>query len=69
MQNIGTGKVVDRYVGCRLMYRVIMILFSGPNDHIFVYFTDHGASGLVAFPEDMVRVSELCENNVIGMCA
>lgn len=25
---------------------------SGPNDHVFVNFVDHGAPGLVAFPED-----------------
>ena len=27
-------------------------LKSGPNDHIFVYFADHGAPGLLAFPND-----------------
>lgn len=27
---------------------------SGPNDHVFVYFTDHGAPGLLAFPNDDV---------------
>uniref|UniRef100_A0A3B3SWS0 Legumain n=1 Tax=Paramormyrops kingsleyae TaxID=1676925 RepID=A0A3B3SWS0_9TELE len=28
------------------------VLKSGPNDHVFVYFTDHGAPGLLAFPSD-----------------
>ena len=29
---------------------------SGPNDHVFVYFSDHGAPGIVAFPSDEVGV-------------
>jgi len=29
---------------------------SGPNDHIFVYFTDHGAPGLIGFPESVVSM-------------
>ena len=28
------------------------VLESGPEDHLFVYFADHGASGIVAFPSD-----------------
>ncbi|XP_020618825.1 legumain-like [Orbicella faveolata] len=44
MSGIGSGKVID----------------SGPNDHVFVYFTDHGAPGLIAFPE-----SELMANDLI----
>ncbi|XP_039596891.1 legumain [Polypterus senegalus] len=35
------------------------VLKSGPNDHIFVYFTDHGAPGLLAFPDDDLHVKEL----------
>lgn len=30
--------------------------YSGPKDHVFVYFTDHGAPGLLAFPEDDVSI-------------
>uniref|UniRef100_A0A8C9X0Z5 legumain n=1 Tax=Sander lucioperca TaxID=283035 RepID=A0A8C9X0Z5_SANLU len=30
------------------------VLKSGPNDHVFVYFTDHGAPGILAFPNDDV---------------
>ena len=30
---------------------------SGPNDRVFVYFADHGAPGIVAFPEKMVSQS------------
>lgn len=29
-------------------------LGSGPRDHVFVYFTDHGAPGILAFPNDDV---------------
>ncbi|CAB1330507.1 unnamed protein product [Coregonus sp. 'balchen'] len=32
---------------------------SGPNDHVFVYFTDHGAPGLLAFPNDDVNTFTL----------
>ena len=27
------------------------VLKSGPNDNVFVYFSDHGAPGLIAFPD------------------
>ncbi|XP_067028904.1 legumain-like isoform X3 [Acropora muricata] len=43
MQGIGSGKVIE----------------SGPNDHVFVYFTDHGAPGLVAFPSGTLMASDL----------
>ena len=33
---------------------------SGPNDHVFVYFTDHGAPGLIAFPDSEVSLLSLC---------
>lgn len=35
------------------------VLKSGPRDHVFVYFTDHGATGLLAFPNDDLHVKEL----------
>uniref|UniRef100_A0A667ZRP0 Legumain n=1 Tax=Myripristis murdjan TaxID=586833 RepID=A0A667ZRP0_9TELE len=35
------------------------VLKSGPNDHVFVYFTDHGAPGLLAFPDDELHVKDL----------
>lgn len=43
MSGIGSGKVID----------------SGPNDHVFVYFTDHGATGLIAFPSDELMAHDL----------
>ncbi|KAJ3613276.1 hypothetical protein NHX12_019526 [Muraenolepis orangiensis] len=39
----GSGKVVN----------------SGPEDHVFVYFTDHGAPGILAFPDDELHVKDL----------
>ncbi|XP_006839624.1 PREDICTED: legumain [Chrysochloris asiatica] len=35
------------------------VLKSGPRDHVFVYFTDHGAPGLLAFPNDDLHVKDL----------
>lgn len=35
------------------------VIHSGPNDHVFVYFTDHGAPGLLAFPNDDLHVQDL----------
>uniref|UniRef100_S4RHV7 Legumain n=1 Tax=Petromyzon marinus TaxID=7757 RepID=S4RHV7_PETMA len=35
------------------------VLKSGPNDHVFVYFTDHGAPGIIAFPNDELSVDDL----------
>ncbi|XP_046902635.1 legumain [Hypomesus transpacificus] len=35
------------------------VLKSGPNDHVFVYFTDHGAPGILAFPDDDLHVDDL----------
>ena len=36
-----------------------IVLESGPNDNIFVYFADHGASGIVAFPSDFLDAQTL----------
>ncbi|MFH4979355.1 hypothetical protein AB6A40_006064 [Gnathostoma spinigerum] len=35
------------------------VIESGPNDHIFVYFTDHGSSGLILFPSGSLTVKQL----------
>ncbi|KAM6202892.1 legumain [Rhynchocyon petersi] len=37
------------------------VLKSGPQDHVFVYFTDHGAPGILAFPNDDLHVKDLNE--------
>jgi len=50
MKGIGSGKVVN----------------SGPKDHVFVYFADHGAPGLVAFPEGELYATDL--NKAIPNC-
>jgi len=43
LKNIGSGKVIN----------------SGPNDHVFVNFVDHGAPGILAFPSDELHVKDL----------
>ncbi|XP_005986660.1 legumain [Latimeria chalumnae] len=35
------------------------VLKSGPKDHVFVYFADHGAPGLLAFPDDDLHAQKL----------
>lgn len=35
------------------------VLKSGPKDHVFVYFTDHGATGILCFPDDDLHVQDL----------
>ncbi|GBN11912.1 Legumain [Araneus ventricosus] len=43
VDGVGSGKVLE----------------SGPNDHVFVYFADHGAPGIIAFPEDELSSTDL----------
>jgi len=43
MQGIGSGKVLE----------------SGPDDHVFIFYTDHGAVGLVAFPSGVLYAKDL----------
>ncbi|CAF2030821.1 unnamed protein product [Rotaria magnacalcarata] len=43
MNGVGSGKVLE----------------SGPDDNVFVFFTDHGATGLVAFPNDVLYAKDL----------
>ena len=37
------------------------VLGSNANDKVFVYFTDHGATGLIAFPNDYLYADKLIE--------
>ncbi|CAL8090573.1 unnamed protein product [Orchesella dallaii] len=43
LKGVGSGKVLQ----------------SGPNDHVFINFVDHGAPGLVGFPNDELHAKEL----------
>jgi len=45
MNGIGSGKVVE----------------SGPDDNVFVYFTDHGAPNIIAFPSSELHAADLQE--------
>ncbi|XP_078262908.1 legumain [Rhinoraja longicauda] len=35
------------------------VLRSGPKDHVFIYFADHGADGILGFPSDDLNVDDL----------
>ncbi|KAG5449996.1 Hemoglobinase [Clonorchis sinensis] len=35
------------------------VLNSGPEDYVFIYFSDHGADGIIAFPEDELSATDL----------
>lgn len=37
------------------------VLKSEKNDNVFIYFTDHGGTGLIAFPEDYLFANQLNE--------
>ncbi|KAK2156796.1 hypothetical protein NP493_1940g00004 [Ridgeia piscesae] len=43
MKGIGSGKVIN----------------SGPNDHVFVNFVDHGGQGVIAFPNSILSARRL----------
>lgn len=43
LKGVGSGKVIA----------------SGPDDHVFVFFADHGGPGLVAFPSDYLYSQDL----------
>uniref|UniRef100_A0A224XQ03 legumain n=1 Tax=Panstrongylus lignarius TaxID=156445 RepID=A0A224XQ03_9HEMI len=43
VQGIGSGRVIE----------------SGPNDHVFVNFVDHGGPGILCFPDDVLPADEL----------
>ncbi|XP_047128390.1 legumain isoform X1 [Hydra vulgaris] len=43
LKGVGSGKVID----------------SGPNDNVFVFFADHGAPNIIAFPTDELHAKDL----------
>lgn len=47
MKGVGSGKVLQ----------------SGPNDNVFVFFSDHGGPGIIAFPSDLLQATDL--NNAL----
>lgn len=38
---------------------VQLLSYSGPNDHVFINFVDHGATGMVSFPDDYLYADTL----------
>jgi hypothetical protein len=51
MNGVGSGKTIK----------------SGPNDHIFVYFTDHGAPGILGFGDTFLKASDLIKVGISGV--
>ncbi|KAM1049904.1 hypothetical protein ACFX2I_031627 [Malus domestica] len=59
------------HVNARNLYAVILgdksaltggsgkVLSSGPNDHVFIYYADHGSVGLLGMPSDYVYAEDL----------
>jgi len=35
------------------------VLKSGPNDNVFVFFSDHGGPGIIAFPSELLQATDL----------
>ena len=35
------------------------VLNSGPNDNVFVFFSDHGGPGIIAFPSELLQAADL----------
>merc|ERR1711971_1528839 len=58
-KNVTADTFVDLLKGKQLNYGSGKMLKSGPNDHLFVYFSDHGAKGLVAFPSTILHAKTL----------
>merc|ERR1712223_1938663 len=58
-KNVTANTFVDLLKGKQLNYGSGKMLKSGPNDHLFVYFSDHGAKGLVAFPSTILHAKTL----------
>lgn len=54
----GDSKGVEKLTG-----RKGRVIESGPNDRVFVNFADHGAPGVIAFPDDYLAADDL--NNVL----
>lgn len=51
-----TNRTRQNLVHPDIFLTLSLCLGSGPNDHVFVYFTDHGAPGILAFPNDDVSI-------------
>merc|ERR1712223_875586 len=58
-KNVTANNFIDILKGKRMNYGSGKTLKSGPNDHVFVYFSDHGAKGLVAFPSTVLHAKTL----------
>jgi len=58
-KNVTADTFINILKGKRMNYGSGKTLQSGPNDHVFLYFSDHGAKGLVAFPDTILHAKTL----------
>ena len=52
---------VDILLGKKMNFGSGKTLQSGPKDHVFVFFSDHGGVGLVAFPSTLLHATTLVD--------
>jgi len=62
-KDVSNQTFIDVLLGKSINYGSGKTLMSGPKDHVFVYFSDHGAVGLVAFPDTLLHATTL--NNAL----
>merc|ERR1712004_523310 len=60
-KQVNNQTFVDVLLGKKLNYGSGKTLQSGPKDHVFVYFSDHGGVGLVAFPSTLLHATTLVD--------
>jgi len=58
-KNVTADTFINILKGKRMNHGSGKTLQSGPNDHVFLYFSDHGAKGLVAFPDTILHAKTL----------
>ena len=60
-KEVSNQTFVDVLHGKKLNFGSGKTLKSGPRDHVFVFFSDHGAKGLVAFPETILHATSFVD--------
>lgn len=60
-KQVSNQTFVDVLLGKKLNFGSGKTLQSGPKDHVFVYFSDHGGVGLVAFPSTLLHATTLVD--------
>ena len=60
-KQVSNQTFVDVLLGKKIHFGSGKTLQSGPKDHVFVYFSDHGGVGLVAFPSTLLHATTLVD--------